>query len=334
MAIMQNHNSGEWILLRSHHVFGRGKYKADTYINDNTISLVHASIRWDGARWQLFDHSRNGTWLNDERMSQAVKLRVGDKIAFKRDGSQIWELTDDTPPKTMLLGLTAKAEDIALESMHMLPNEEEAELFLYMIDQGRWICAQSNVEKKLSDGDIVELGPELAWRFQDALASNETLTNQLATEKMIDHCFFKFSVSADEEHTSVMVDIDNHSFDLGERVHHYLLLTLARKKMEDQQNGLGAYNEGWVEITDLQKMLGLDYCHLNIQIYRVRQQIKKQLSKLPDELDILERRYGSIRFGGTHFHIVRAGEIESTYQADNHSKGTLLHDISNSSIEQ
>ncbi|MFW2374514.1 MAG: FHA domain-containing protein [Gammaproteobacteria bacterium] len=319
MAIMQNHQSGAWVLLRSHHVFGRAKNKTDTCINDPIISLVHASVRWSGAYWELIDHSRNGTWLNDERLSQSMKLTVGDKIAFKRDGSETWTLSDDTASKTMLLGLTDKARDIALDSIHMLPNEEDPELCLYMIEQGRWILAESNIEKKLSDGDIITLGPELRWRFQMALPASETLARELNSEYPVEECTFEFSVSADEEHTCLSIIFGKNRIDMGERVHHYLLLTLARKKLEDYHNGFGEDSVGWVEIADLQKMLGLDNCHLNIHIYRARQQIKKNLSMNSSDLEILERRIGSIRFAGKKYQITRAGEIEGDYQADCHS---------------
>lgn len=310
MAKMQNLLSGESVLLRPHHVFGRAKAKADTCIDDSIISLVHASVRWKETCWQLIDHSRNGTWLNDVRMSQNVNLSEGDRIAFKRDGSQTWMLSDDTAPINMLVGLTNKAKDIALDSMHMLPNEEDPELILFMTEQGRWVIAESGIERKLSDGDVVTLGAELRWRFQMALPASETLNFEQNNENTIEKYSFDFRVSEDEEHTSLKVSFNNNCIDMGERVHHYLLLILVRKRFEDYHNGFGEDSAGWVEISELQKMLGLDYCHLNIQIYRVRQQIKKQLCMDKSEVKVLERRFGSIRFAGKKYQIIRAGEIE------------------------
>lgn len=320
MATMQNQNSGEWILLRPHHVFGRAKSKTDTCINDSTISLVHASVRWSETCWELIDHSRNGTWLNDERLSRNVNLSVGDKIAFKRDGTQTWILSDDTAPINMLVGLTDKAKNIALDAMHVLPNEENPELFLFTTEPGGWALAESGgIERKLSDGDIIAIGTELRWRFQMALPASATLHYELNSGNSIEKCTFEFSVSADEEHTSLKVNFADNSIDMGERVHHYLLLILARKRTEDYHNGFSESNAGWVEVSDLQKMLGLDYCHLNIHIYRARQQIKKQLCMDSNDSGLLERRFGSIRFTGKKYRIVRAGEIECDYQTDCYS---------------
>lgn len=310
MAKMQNLNSGEWVLLRPHHVFGRANARADTCIADSSISSVHASVRWKETCWELIDHSRNGTWFNDVRLSQNVNLSVGDRIAFKRDGSQIWMLSDDTAPINMLVGLTDKAKDIALYSMHILPNEEDPELIFFMTEQGRWVIAESGIERILSDGDVIALGSELRWRFQMALPASETLSFEQDNENTIEKYSFDFRVSEDEEHTCLKVNFDNNCIDMGERVHHYLLLILARKKFKDFQNGFEEDSAGWVEILELQKMLGLDYCHLNIHIYRVRQQIKKQLCMDTSEVKVLERRFGSIRFAGKKYQIIRAGEIE------------------------
>lgn len=314
MAKMQNLNSGESIILRPHHVFGRAKAKADTCIDDSNISRVHASVRWKETCWELIDHSRNGTWLNGVRLIHNVNLCVGDKVSFKGDGTQIWMLSDVTAPINMLVSLSDKAEDIALDSMHMLANEEDPELILFLSEQGRWIIAESGIEKNLSDGDIVTLGSELRWRFQMALPASETLNAEQNNENAIEKYTFEFRVSEDEEHTCLNVNFENARIEMGERVHHYLLLLLARIKYVDYQNGFAEDSTGWVEISELQKMLGLDYCHLNIQIYRARQQIKKLLSM--DANAVLERRFGSIRFAGKKFQIVRAGEMECDCQAD------------------
>ena len=144
-------------------------------------------------------------------------------------------------------------------------------------------------------------------------------TDDFDCKQLLENSLFEFNVSADEEHTFLNVDINQQSIDLGERVHHYLLLLLARKRQEDHAQGFDEDSQGWIEISDLQKMLGLDYCHLNILIFRARQQVKKQLRTALCQLDILERRVGSIRFAGKLCRIIRAGKLESAYQIDNHS---------------
>ena len=127
--------------------------------------------------------------------------------------------------------------------------------------------------------------------------------------------YFKFKVSADEEHTFLGVENNNQQIDFEERVHHYLLLILARIKIQDQKNGYDPESQGWVEIYDLAKMLGLDIAHINIQIYRARQQINHHFSTGSCGFDIFQRRLGSIRISVNNIDIIRSGSLENSLQS-------------------
>ena len=48
MARLENITTGNILVLRHHHIFGRSKSKADTLLVNKDISQVHASFRWDG----------------------------------------------------------------------------------------------------------------------------------------------------------------------------------------------------------------------------------------------------------------------------------------------
>ncbi|TQV88486.1 response regulator transcription factor [Aliikangiella coralliicola] len=149
----------------------------------------------------------------------------------------------------------------------------------------------------------------------DALSRRNTKNrNDSAHQSNLDNTCFEFNVSADEEHTFLSVEHSGENFDFGERVHHYLLLILARQRLQDYQQGFEESSQGWVEISDLQNMLRLDYCHLNIHIFRARQQINKKMSTQDNPVEVLERRTGSIRFAGKICRIIRAGRLESAYQ--------------------
>lgn len=141
-------------------------------------------------------------------------------------------------------------------------------------------------------------------------------TNGFEASPIFGALSFRFHVSLNEEHTWVKVFHDGKSFDLGERIHHYSLLTLARRRLEDARKGIEPHSQGWLDIERLSRMLGLDASHLNIQIFRVRKQIAQSL---PAELsfpNIIERRRGEMRFGTFGFQIVRGSSIEGEFQPE------------------
>lgn len=122
-----------------------------------------------------------------------------------------------------------------------------------------------------------------------------------------------FDVSLDEEHVFLSITQDQRRLDLGERVHHYALLTLARRRLADRASGIDPHSQGWIDTELLSKMLGLEAAHLNIQIFRMRRQIALALPASPD---VIERRRGQIRFGTPPVSIARGSAIEAAAPRD------------------
>src|SRR5262245_8996820 len=69
--------AGAYVLSREvENVIGRGP-TARIRVDDQGISRAHAVVSWQDTGWQLSDlGSKNGTWVNGERVSSA-KLREG-----------------------------------------------------------------------------------------------------------------------------------------------------------------------------------------------------------------------------------------------------------------
>jgi len=122
-----------------------------------------------------------------------------------------------------------------------------------------------------------------------------------------------FTVSLNEEHTFLRVAWGrDREIDLGERVHHYSLLTLARQRLHDAGRGVDPSSQGWTEAAKLSRMLGVDPVHLNIQLHRARAQLARALPdgvRLPD---LVERRRGELRLGALSFRIVRGSQLEGS----------------------
>jgi hypothetical protein len=125
----------------------------------------------------------------------------------------------------------------------------------------------------------------------------------------------RFQVSLNEEHAYLRIALGAQpELDLGERVHHYSLLTLARRRMSDAQRGIDASSQGWMAMDQLSHMLGLDPAHLNIQIHRARSQIARALPPGAALPAIVERRRGELRLGEVPFQIVRGSALEGECQ--------------------
>lgn len=308
MAIMENLLTGEKIFLKSHHVFGRNREKADTEIKNKDISQIHAAIRWDGWEWMLTDFSRNGIWIDGNRLTPGKNtgLKEGNVIRFSNAEEATWKLIDQKPPVTILLPLQGQSPIIELDRFHAIPDDASPDISIYISHTGQWVYENENGAFPLNNGDIVHhtLG---AWRFFCAEPVDVTLLRQDA--KDIRYCFH---VSNDEEHVVVKLQQGEDTIDLGERVHHYMLLTLARQRLKDAKNGLDQESQGWIEMDRMAEMLGLGPCHLNIQIFRVRKQVLIALPKQLSLHQVVERRVGGLRFGHFDFQILRGSSVEGT----------------------
>ena len=49
---------------------------------------------------------------------------------------------------------------------------------------------------------------------------------------------FNFAASQNEEHVSLKLVVNNSIIEFGERNHHYLLLLMARQRVNDQEKGI------------------------------------------------------------------------------------------------
>lgn len=118
----------------------------------------------------------------------------------------------------------------------------------------------------------------------------------------------EFLVSRDEEHVRMLLHVRGGVVDLGERAHHYSLVTLARARSADMQAGYDAATQGWIELDRLARMLGIDTSHVNVQIHRAR----SQFAALPGlgASQLVERRRGSVRFGDFPFRVMRGAHLE------------------------
>jgi hypothetical protein len=178
-----------------------------------------------------------------------------------------------------------------------IPSAEKPFAVMSKSRYGYWIYESPEKTHELKSGDIVG-DRDNQWQFIDWNFFEHIDSSQATPAKKAEHVSFSFKVSQDEEHVSLSIQIGERKILLGERSHHYLLLLLARKKLEDKMKGVTWGEQGWVLTSEFKKMLGLSEHHINIQIYRIRKQLSKLHPTYFEDHNIIERRIGVLRFAG------------------------------------
>lgn len=296
MARIINILSGEQRELFMQHTFGRDPVTSSTHLNDSYVSRSHAVITWGGDKWQLKDISRNGTFLNGQRIvpKENYQLKIDDKISFGAEDAEIWQLLDDSEPKTMLVPREG-GEEILLKEFHSLPSKEDPQIFLYASD-GRWVCETESHCHWLESGDVVGT-QEKKWRFVEAIPLAETEYIGQSQKADRHEITFRFEASQNEEHVFLKVLIEAKEIDLDERVHHYVMMELARRRLTDLEAGVEKEEQGWIGRKEFAAMIGLDDTnHLNMQLFRFRKQLHKALPDIDEINNVLQVRRNEIRF--------------------------------------
>jgi len=315
MGTLFDPRTGERVVLRAEHVFGRNALRADTALDDPGISLMHAVARWRNGRWMLSDHSRNGTYVDGRALApgEPFPLQVGAEVRLGRGPGAAWRVQDVAEPVDALVPPDSRQPVIALAPHNLLPSSEAPELCIYQARPGLWMLEHNGETRALKDGDRVQVGGG-QHRFLAAAPMDDTHVVEAPRDAAAPWLVMRLSL--DEEHASLEVRHGAASTDLGERSHHYCLATLARRRMADQARGIEPGAQGWLGSAELSRMLGMEPTHLNIQIFRAREQLMTALPGLAALSRLIERRRGELRIGDLPFEIYRGDGLECRYRPD------------------
>lgn len=310
MATIRNTKTGDEINLLVQHTFGRHS-SCQVILSHPKASRNHATITWDGECWVIVDTSSNGTFVNNNRLQHKIErpLAIGDKVTFAMMDNDTWHIENLNPPQSLLMPETPGTQLIVLDNLAVLPDENTPTVTLYRSSTGDWICESPQGVSTLVNGDKVALDEHI-WRFIEATGCAKTLDSSDAVPIDDSQIAVKFKVSQNEEHVELELSIANQNFNLGERTHHYLLLTLARQQAEDKKSGFSDGECGWIERSQLMKMLDMSEYHLNTQIYRLRKQLMQTLPNNNLVPTVIQRRKGQIRLGLRNF-VIEGGFFNS-----------------------
>jgi len=317
MAFIAEQHTQNIHFLKAHTTLGRLVSSVDIVVERPEVSKIHALIEWNDNHWTIKDLSSNGTWLNGQKLSrnQAVEIHLGDSIQLASNQGVSFQVQELGVPKDILLPVHQNLNPaIVLDVYNLLPNEESPVASLvYNAPLHHWqlenlVKADASI-KLVEDNEVITIGDH-DWRLQTS--AQVAATAQLAeSSSSVTDTHFHFDVSQDEETTKLKLMLNGNSADLKARTHHYVALLLARKRYFDQQQGLNDATQGWVYTDQLAKDLGIDACHLNIQIHRLRKQVSDNLPQISDLDQLIEREAGKLRLGSRHIHIVKGGEVEA-----------------------
>jgi len=299
-------------MLFAQHTFGRNYELLNTKIPFRDVSNAHATIRYENNTWVLTDHSRNGTLVGNRFLCKdSIRLtKTGTVIQFGSNESTKWKVIDLDPPASFLK--SNEGEFVELEDFHPFYDQELPKCVIFRTHFDEWVY------EYMDDAELLNNGKEISifnkpWTFFYNDLQDETSVNQ-NTKKSLDQYCFEFNVSNDEENVSLNISGNEATVSIEERAHHYLILTLARIRLSDHLSGVPEDKQGWVTLAKLEKMLLLSKEHLNIQIFRFRQQLSKLFSH--HFSNIVERKSGEIRFGFNHIKILKDHKLEGQILAN------------------
>ncbi|HTV24387.1 MAG TPA: FHA domain-containing protein [Polyangiaceae bacterium] len=296
---------GQLSILQADCLVGRAA-RCDLQIDEAYVSGEHAVVRWNGKDWEVRDlNSRNGTLLDGERLvgGQAHVIQKDTKISFGHP-DETWLFANDAPPQVMAVSVD-DAETLLLEGDVMaIPSGDSPEATIMRGPHGSWLLENSAGDVLPLENRDVFVVRERAWRFCCPQALAQTAVVEQAPSLRSSR--LTFNVSMDEEHVEVLLESGGAAFKLGARTHNYLLLTLARYRMQDAANGTWDAACGWVYLDDLLKALVTSSNQLNVDIHRIRKQFG--VLGLADAASIVERRSrtGQIRIGVADLIVARS----------------------------
>ncbi len=265
---------------------------ASLVIEDKRVSGEHATLAWNGTEWVIRDlSSRNGTFVDGQRLSPGAThtLAEGARLSFGDDDGRFC-LVDAGPPGPMARDRSSNLLITGTGGLLALPDDEHPEVVVFTDARGEWVMEHGDERRDAAHGDTVEAAGRT---YEILLPDHVEGTATVDVGPTIDTISLKFGVSMDEEHVRLTLVHRGSEQELERREHGYVLLTLARQRLEDA--ALPLAEQGWVDRNRLLKWLQLDANGLNVAIYRARGQLAG--AGVDGAAGIVEVRRGQRRIG-------------------------------------
>ncbi len=310
MGSIRELSTGQTRVLEPEHIVGRAPAPGCSQtLQQGYVSAVHAVFRWTGGGWELRDlNSRNGTYLDGQRIQPAGSLpvKLGSRIGFGTRTRE-WEIVDANGPEVMVVPLGGGDPVCLCGEMIPLPSHDDPVATIYRDADGSWVLEQPDEPVlPLGNGHVFEAAGRV-WRFSCCDLGPGTLAasglDGALARVEVELVRLAFAVSRDEEYVQLRATCADREMDLGAHSYHYLLLTLARRRLQDAAQGLPDTSCGWVDVEDLARDPSMAPPRLNIDVFRIRDLFGKV--GVMDAFKIVERRARprQLRIGTRHISI-------------------------------
>lgn len=263
-------------------------------IAEGSVSAEHAVVYWQDG-WYVRDlASRNGTYLDGQRLEPGTSVLWGRAQILVFGGARPWTLMDDGPPGLVVVpriagNLDTRRATCSRLGLLGLPDRGEP-LVTFRERGGNWVVETEATEEPAEDRAEITIGGRTWQVLVPGRAHDVAETSNLSAAPQIrlHTSRLYLRVSPDEERVRMEMHLNTGVRKLRRRSHGYLLVTLARLRLRDRQRGLAADDAGWVETEQLLAMLKLNRSALNTLVYRAREQFSGL--GLPDGGEIITRR--------------------------------------------
>jgi len=255
------------------------------------VSAEHAVIFHDGDEWLVRDlGSTNGTWLDDQPLSPGSKhvLQEGATLCFgERDEVHSWQLVTADPPCARARCIEGGVLVEAVEGLLQLPDADSPQITVFYDDtQSSWYAETPAGLVPTEDQRVLQIGSASYLLELPPIVDATTDTRQRKPSPSLQGAELRFAVSRDEEHVDVELRTVSGSITLASRSFHYLLVTLARKRVAD--DALPSEERGWVHVEELMEQLRVSRQKLNLDVSRARRQIAD--AGVAHAMTLIERR--------------------------------------------
>ena len=288
MGSLRHIESGRRVVLGARCLVGRAA-SCDLRVGSRRVSGEHARIQWSDGSWWVRDlGSRNGTFLDSQPLRAGTDLQLGVGSVVQFGGpEEAWQLDDDGPPVALARSLDGTRERQASDGLLALPDDDHPAVLVVQDDDGRWMLESASEERVARDREVVVVGQD-GWQLFLPAVVPGTLD---ATRGGGAELALAFQVSRDEEHVSIRAAWRGREHELKARSHNYLLLTLARRRLEEAK--LPVEERGWMYRDDLLRQLRLSPEQLNLLIFRARRSFSAAGLKAAGTL--IERRRDTLQ---------------------------------------
>lgn len=263
---------GPSVTLDPDTLVGRGP-ACQFVIPEPEVSLVHARLRWGTDGWSVRDlGSQNGTWVNGHRIDPGVDVRLArdDRIGFGTE-ALTWILADAEPPLGRAICVKTGDQVCFENGLLFLPSSDNPCVTIYRNADDVWLAEAGSVVFEVSDGQQIGVDGE-PWTLLLTATPTRTLEAEERTLLLRDTTL-RFEVSRNEERIDLALLANGAEVAVPSRKSHYLLLVLARQRLQDKDEGLPERERGWIERDTLCRMLRADRTTVNKDVCHIRRQL-------------------------------------------------------------